>query len=117
MLVMDVDLADNSLLLFAAVVTVDLSRTYMCIYRVCTMQYENDPSLVPTCTVVYLQLSLSPSLSLYIFIIIMVVHTPQSHSSAPRIRPRPCTQYHHIQTLPDLQFSRRLPYHSNEDYT
>lgn len=58
MLVMDVDLADNSLLLFAAVVTVDLSRTYMCIYRVCTMQYENDPSLVPTCTVVYLSLYL-----------------------------------------------------------
>lgn len=117
MLVMDVDLADNSLLLFAAVVTVDLSRTCNLHVYLPGMQYENDPSQVPTCTVVYLQLSPSLSLSLYIFIIIVVVHTPQSHSSAPHIRPRPCTQYHHIQTLPDLQFSRRLPYHSNEDYT
>lgn len=111
MLVMDVDLADNSLLLFAAVVIVDLSRTYMCIYRVCNTK---------TTHLRYLHVLLytysSLSLSIYISIIV-VVHTPQSHSSAPHIRPRPCTQYHHIQTLRDLQFSRRLPYHSIEDYT
>lgn len=112
MLVMDVDLADNSLLLFAAVVTVDLSRTYMCIYRVCNTKTTHLRYL-HVLLYAYSSLSLSPS----IFIIIVVVHTPQSHSSAPHIRPRPCTQYHHIQTLPDLQFSRRLPYHSNEDYT
>lgn len=65
MLVMDVDLADNSLLLFAAVVTVDLSRTYMCIYRVCNTKTTHLRYLhVLLYTYSSLSLSLSPSIYL-----------------------------------------------------